>query len=371
MRNSCKRPGPFTASCSAIRLTGLFLAGAYAAVSIPSAVAQESPVLQNGSVGYVMTNKFWSIFRGDVEEECPNGYNDGPREQFNKIFPGDGTQRTLMETQLAREAEVWNPSLTDEPYPFLESQGSVARGLDLDGRVDEGSDYRNPEGGAGIDNQFNRVFRCVSGYGTPDAYMSFFENRVMHDDEFGRILIEITDVDSLVNDDQVTVTTYRGMDRLMLDAAGQDFLPYGTQRVDQRWGGEFVHSMKGSITDGVLTTEPIDVVIPWPITFALSGAMIIYDARFELTLGEEGASGLLGGYVDIENWYRHSNQGWSTHHQSYGQLSQPSVYRAMYRLADGRPDPESGRFTAISSAVEVDFKQAFIIHPGEMAVSNR
>lgn len=335
-----------------------------------SSMAQERDALQGDRIGYVLTNKFWSIYRGDEAEECPDGYNDGPREQYNKLYPNDGSERTLMETQLAREAEVWFPTLSLEQYPFYDSQGTVAKGLNLDGLIDEKNDYRSPDGVPGIDNQFNRAMRCVAGYGTPDAYMSFFENRVMHDDEFGRIVIELTDVESIENDAQVTLTLYRGMDGLMLDAAGQNFLPYSTQRVDYRWGQEFIYSMEGTIVDGVLTTEPVDIVIPWPVTFSLSGAMIIYEARFELALSKEGATGLLGGYTDIENWYRHSNQGWSTHHQSYGQLSQPSVYRALYRLADGRPDPQTGEFTAISSSVEVDFKQTFIVHPSELSANN-
>ena len=335
-----------------------------------SSVAQESDVLQGNKIGYVLTDKFWSIYRGDEAEECPNGYNDGPREQYNKLYPDSSTQHTLMETQLAREAEVWFPAGTSDTDPFYSSQGTVANGLNLDGQIKEGSDYTSPEGVAGIDNQFNRAMRCVAGYGTPDAYMSFFENGMMHNDNFGRIIIELTGVESLENDEQVTLTIYRGKDSLLLDAAGQSFLPYSTQRVDTRWGKEFMHSMNGKIVDGVLTTEPADIVIPWPVTFALSGAMIIYDARFELELGEEGATGLLGGYVDIENWYRHSNQGWSTHHQSYGQLSQPSVYRALYRYADGRPDPQTGKFTAISSAVEMDFKQAFIVRPNALTINN-
>lgn len=167
--------------------------------SMSAVVAQESVPLQDEKIGYVLTDKFWSIYRGDEAEECPDGYNDGPREQYNKLFPSDGSQHTLMETQLAREAEVWFPSLSMEQYPFYDSQGSIAKGLNLDGLISEESDYRSPEGVPGVDNQFNRAMRCVAGYGTPDAYMSFFENRVMHDDEFGRIVIELTDVENIEN----------------------------------------------------------------------------------------------------------------------------------------------------------------------------
>lgn len=352
---------------------GLAAGVAFAALAAGAASAQEPAAapaatgLSGGSIGYVMTQKLWSIYKTEGEPECPNGYNDGPREQFVKLFPGGGAQRTLMETQLAREAEVWFPTLSEEPYPFLEAQGAVARGLDLDGQADA-NDYTSPEGEAGIDNQFHRAMRCVAGYGTPDSYMTFFENRVMHDDSYGRIVIELTGVDSLENDDDVTLTTYRGLDGLLLDAAGQNFLPYSTQRIDGRWGGEFVQTFKGRIIDGVLLTEPADLRMPWPVAFSQSGVHYIRDARFKLDLTAEEATGLIAGYVDVEAFYLHSNTGWSTHHQSYGQLSQPSVYRALHRLADAYPD-ETGANTAISSAIEVEFKQAFLVHPESQTAS--
>ena len=345
---------------------------AFAAFGAGSATADDAAgaeaAVQGRTIGYVMTQKLWSIYKTEGEPECPSGYNDGPREQFTKLFPDDGAKRTLLETQLAREAEVWFPTTSEEPYPFLEAQGNIARGLNLDGKVDP-DDYTSPEGETGIDNQFHRALRCVAGYGTPDSYMTFFENRVMHDDIYGRVLIELTEVDSIENDDEVIVTTYRGLDGLLLDAAGQNFLPYSTQRVDGRWGDQFVQTFTGKIVDGVLTTEPADLEIPWPVAFSQSGVHVIRDLRFRLDLTPEDAKGLMAGYTDVEAFYLHSNTGWSTHHQSYGQLSQPSLYRALRRLADGHPDPETGENTAISSAIEVEFKQAYIVHPQQQSAA--
>ena len=39
-----------------------------------------------------------------------------------------------------------------------------------------------------------------------------------------------------------------------------------------------------------------------------------------------------------------------------------SEYRAMIKNADGYPDPETGKNTAISMAWEIKFAQAFIQH---------
>ncbi len=44
------------------------------------------------------------------------------------------------------------------------------------------------------------------------------------------------------------------------------------------------------------------------------------------------------------------------------QVSVPSLYRAMRRLADGKPDA-NGQNTAISGTTELKFRQVYIMHP--------
>ena len=88
----------------------------------------------------------------------------------------------------------------------------------------------------------------------------------------------------------------------------------------------------------------------------------------QLRLTEEGAEGLMGGYLDIEKLYNNLAQNWTTHHHSYGREPLPSEYRSMIRNADAYPDA-SGRNTAISSGWEVKFKQVFIVHPPQAVAS--
>ena len=186
---------------------------------------------------------------------------------------------------------------------------------------------------------------------------------------FNRLLIELTGVDSLVNDSDVTVTTYRGLDGLMSDATGKHYIAGGTQRIDARWGKRYVQHFKGKIIDGVLTTEAADLDIPWSETFETNTIQPVKDLRFHLELTPEGAEGLMGGYVDVEIWHQRLAKAWSTHHQSYGQVSSPSLYRALHRHADAYSEPETGKNTAISSAVEVKFAQVFILHPPQEVAS--
>jgi len=51
----------------------------------------------------------------------------------------------------------------------------------------------------------------------------------------------------------------------------------------------------------------------------------------------------------------------STHHQSYGQMSPPSLYKAFRNVADAYPDAGSGAKTAMSSALRARFVQVFVL----------
>ena len=349
-----------------------FIAAALALATLP-AMAGGVP---GRTIGYVLTNKSWAVYQtADAKAECPQGFNDGPREQFKALFPDDGKQRTLAETQLARESDVWFPREAEPandkgPLPFRFASGKTAIGLNLDGKVGP-NDFTSPDGESGIDNQMFRVLGCVPGFRGPEGANFFFENDYMQRYIFNRVLIEITDVDDLVNDDDVTLTIYRGLDSLLSSANGKDFIPGGTQRVDERWGKRYVTRMKGRIKDGVLTTEAADVKLPWTMTFDTNPDQQIKAARFRLKLTETSAEGLLGGYVPIASWGHHFQINWSTHHASYGQMATPSIIRAMYQLADAYPDPETGKNTAISGAAAMKFTQAYIVHsaPSKLADS--
>ena len=327
------------------------------------ALADSSSILPEGKIGYVLTHKYWAVYQTpEGKDECPNGFNLGPREQFALLFPDDGTKRTLLETQLARESEVYFPSTSEEPFPFHEAVGSTALGLNLDNQIDP-NDFISPDGDQGIDNQLYRALGCVVGYRGPDGAFYHFGNVWLQRYGVNRLIIEITGVESLSNDEDVTVTTYRGLDNLLTDAGGKGFISGGTQRVDARWGKRLIREFKGKIVDGVLTTNARDMGIPWSEPFNTHTIQWMKDVRFSLKLSPEGAEGLLGGYVDIDDWNRRLVRSLSTHHSSYGQGSAPSLYRALVKVADAYPDPQTGKNTAVSAAVELKFVQTHILHP--------
>lgn len=339
-------------------LAALTLSGMPHADSVAADSSQG--LLRNGKIGYALTTLHWANYQTPEAKECPQGMNDGPREQFAKLFP-EGGKYTMVEAQIAREAEIWHPQLDDDHgFVFHEPQSKIAYGLNLDGNVGP-NDFTDPDGLPGIDNQFYRVMGCVRSYRKGESANDYFESLHIVRDPYNRILIELSDVDSLINDEEVQVTWYRGLDQLAADATGNKIAPGGSVRIDHRFGKRFIQRMKGRIVDGTLVTEPADVTFPWGV-FGFPADELVRGMRLKLELMPDGASGLMAGYTDIETWYSQNARSESTHHQSYGSLSQASFYKAMKRLADGYPDAVSGENTAISSALQANFVQVFILH---------
>jgi len=349
-----------------IRIT-LLLASVSSLVLAGPAAADGA--LRDGRIGYVMTNLFWSVYQtDDAKEECPRGFNDGPREQFAELFPNPAGM-TVEETQLRQEIETWHPTTEPDGFEFYEVEGQYSWGMNLDGETGPG-DFTHPDGGEGIDNQVYRAVGCIIGFRGPDGVEFIFQDKAIIDERYNRMMIELSGVDSLENDDAVDVALYRGMDRLLTDATGEKVMPGGSQRVDLRWGASLVRHTTGRIVDGVLTTESIpEVVIPWQ-NLRVASVHLIRDLRFVLDLAPDGATGLIAGYADVDTWYRQLIRNDSTHHLSNGQISGISLYKALTRLADAYPDPETGQNTAISTALDVKMSQVYIVHPDDVAPGN-
>lgn len=347
-----------------VRLVMSSLLALVAAIGAPGVFADDATAPPNGRIGYVMTDLFWSVYQtADGKTECPRGYNDGPREQFAVLFPDD-TVRTVVDTQLKQEIETWHPSAEPDPLPFYEVEGSLSYGLNLDGVVSP-NDFTHPDGEKGIDNEVYRAVGCIIGFRGPDGVEVIFQNKAIADQRYNRMMIELTGVDDMTNDDDVTVSLYRGLDRLLTDATGLKIMAGGSQRVDTRWGADLIRHTRGRIKDGVLTTEPVaEMIMPW-MNLNVPSIHIFRDMRLQLKLSPTGAQGLLAGYADVDTWYKQLIRNDSTHHLSNGQISGISLYKALRRLADAYPDPQTGANTAISTALDVKMAQVYIIHPDD------
>ena len=190
------------------------------ALAAAGACAADGAAPPGHTIAYVITNASWALQATPEMSECPHGLNDGVREQFKLLFPDvAGGKRTLVDTQLRRQVESYHPTAAPDALPFLEGEGPVAPGLDLDG-VEGPEDFTSPEGVRGIDNQLDRVLGCIANYRAPDGPIRFFEDEMVLRENYNRIIVQLTGVDSLVDDPAVDVMIFRGRDKVLVDAGG-------------------------------------------------------------------------------------------------------------------------------------------------------
>ncbi len=328
--------------------------------------AAADSVLKNRSIGYVLTDEYWAVYQtAEGKDECPQGLiKMGPREQFRELFPEDGTKRTVVETQLMREGQIWHPSPDyKEQFPYPEAGGKYSYGVNLDGTVGP-NDFTSPDGEKGIKNQLYRALGCNEHFRGPDGVQFALTNKMVRIVPYNRLLIELTNVDDLGNDPDVNVSIERGLDTLLTDGTGDLIIPGGTQRVDTRFGKKYTQRLHGKIVDGVLMTDQTDIRIMHTQNDNPSEE-VYRRGTFRLKVSAEGAQGILAGYNDIDSLYYGMNRNLGTYFQAYGRLTSQSLYKKMRELADGFPDPKTGKNTAISSAMTMMFKQVFIERPGK------
>jgi hypothetical protein len=337
--------------------------------------AQSTPKAPK-TLGFVVTTWNYAILESKFHDECPGGFAIGPSEiwwrSLSKAARAKATDNGKLNNSdvflqaIARgphkENVCLNPTLVKDP-PMAIVEGNVAQGMNLDGTNDGHATaktcahqkFTSTDGEPAIDNQVYRLLGCVYGWHIYDNIQSN-ANVNRKTTGFGITLIEVSGVDDPRNAPDVTVTFSHAVGQYALDGQGE-FLPYASYRADAtnaapgkiRYGGQ-VH---GKIVDGVLTTDPVDMVLPFYGNYTYIGA--------------DGASakGLAAGYYDVDQLLYYIGGLGVIAFPS--QSDCPAQYDAARRLADGYPDPNTGECTALSSAYNFDAVAAFVIHPGDRA----
>lgn len=328
------------------------------------------------TVGLVLTE--WHLATHetpDAKEECPAGFQFGNVDNWNEIYKTqeakDEMHRKYGFTQHRGkngENVFVYPETGNDPLPFHEIANKISYGQDLDGvgsgeetaKTCKHENFTGVDGRKNVDNQMYRVLGCQKALRRGGFYDArFSEEKKMR--LMARWLVEITDVDSLENDDHVVINTYKGRDKLVSDAAG-NVLPWISQRVDER-GPRFMQTTTGHIKDGVLHSDPVHLVFS-TATHNLVGETDIKDARFELKLTETKAEGIIAGYHDLRAWWhQYAKQSMSREHVT--PVTGPDVWEAAVRNADGDKDPATGQCKSISTAYDVKFTRAYIVREGK------
>ena len=313
-------------------------------------------------LGFVFT-KFRQAVAPRSESACPEGFNLNSTEWTEKLG-------------IDVESACGDPTSV-EPPPFytLDSPGVIA-GLDLDATTSTRSDAAVPVGAcahddfdgtlgeAGIDNQVWRVVGCIRGFQEGDLIETTATAAIK--DGSRTMLMEIAGVDDVVDDPEVSVRLFSSTDPAPKDASG-GILAGASLFVheDVRFHGP---PARGSIVDGILTTEPFDVRLQLKIQ-TIDSEYVFRDAQLRIELLADGtARGILGAYWDVANFYDINGGHFLARPASHFLgFNCAALHAAAYRMADGHPDPETGACTSLSSAHEVEAVQAFVIHPEVVA----
>lgn len=184
---------------------------------------------------------------------------------------------------------------------FTTADGDIAPGFDLDGVVSDGSsettcysiDYVSPEGVEGIDNKLAGLVPFFEAFGI-GAAQGLIKDAI----ETGGILLmlQLSDIDDLQNDDEITVTLRAGSGVPLLGTDGK-LLPGQTFSIHE----DTPDSMgTGRIVDGRIEAGPLEVSIPI-VVFGIRYDLTFLDTRLEATWTEDGglALGMLGGAIRI------------------------------------------------------------------------
>jgi hypothetical protein len=328
--------------------------------------------------GFVLSSFFTAINDTKYMDECPDGLTLSNDEIWLKSMTPEARERATnggktsqIDRRLAAslrgpsgEDVCWNPEAVKDPPMRTVPGKAVSYGINLDGTTDGQATPKSCthekfvgiDGTPDVDNQLFRLMGCTRGWRSDGGIETRAQAERLLVSQ-GIFMMELSNVSDLQNDDDVRVAFYRPVDKLLKDGTGQ-VLPYVSYQVDTTRYGD---STRGKIVNGVLTTEPVDVHLPF-FGNVITSEMYIRGMQLKIDLVSDGSSakGILAGYSDRDAWWdyvRKIGMAW------LGRHSCPALYEASRHLADGYPDPATGECTAISSAFKIEMIPAFVIHP--------
>ena len=353
-------------------------ASALALLAVTPAAAETGKTL-----GFAVTTFSFSFHR--AAGVCPKGFAIAAKDIYLKsVSKAEGAR--LLRPENLEEFEklayhtkdgrdLCHAPETPRP-PMITMEGKIGYGMDLDGTKNgEATEttcahekLQTPDGKP-VDNQMFRLLGCLSNYyGFDDGELGYLESLRNQSFKDGgtTFLIDVTGVDDVKNDSDVTIGFYNGSDQMPIDVNGR-MVPYGSLSViaDKKYQS----TGKGKIVDGVLMSEPMDV----NVKYDFGGATREYHVklgRLYLELGPEGkgvknsAKGQLAGYLLLSDVDLGTTNGRQSGSEMIG-IDCPSYNQAFHRLADGHKDPKTGECTSMSTSWDITAVPAFVIHPEE------
>lgn len=341
---------------------------------------------RNPDYGFVLTNLGMTFYRGDEKIDCPEGRSNSLRDAYLVTqTPAERARLVKPENSVELEKKykqdyVFGPGgrdiCTNAAFfdtPDRESQKTVQSkigpGLDLDGAADGAAaqgacahqSFTSPTGEKGVDNQFFRAIACntfwrgaSSGVGDAAGDLHWNDNPTV---------VIVRDVQSWENDPHVEVVIGASPDRPTLDAT-QKIVDGGSLRITDN--PRYRAVLNGRIENGVLTTEPGNIVLPYNWVGASGGEFLLNHARIRAKLTPEGElKGEAGGYRPLDNAIATLEVGGPGVASTAG-VDCASVRKTMRILADGDADPKTGACTSVSQGLDFGAKPAFVFDEGRL-----
>lgn len=160
---------------------------------------------------------------------------------------------------------------------IVDADAGTADGVNVDDRTSDGSepetckqrDFVAPDGREGIDNAFGNLVPIIENLAGKENVQALLETAIKN----GQLLIVLGlgDVDSLVNDDHVTLRLGAGSGAPYVDENG-DYDPY--QTFGFAVSPPVSDFAQAAIVDGVLVAGPSDITLP----------VRVLDANFDLAI---------------------------------------------------------------------------------------
>ncbi len=350
------------------------------------AVAPAAPTAAQGGKTYAFVVKSWrtGLYESRFMDECPAGLNPGSDELWWRgLSKADRVTKTNNGMTEILDRWRWsihrgphgedvclNPTVVKDP-PLKIAKGKISYGVNLDGTTDGHATDKtcahekfptSPDGATAVDNQMFRLLGCVEGWRWSFGQVEAGAQEGRRTSGLGMILMEVMGVDNLQNSDHVTVNFYRSIDQFVPDSKG-NAIPFSSYRIDMdgnkpRYGS----SVKGSIKNGVLTTEPGDIKIPFYGNYNYM-SQTIQDARLHFKLAPDGseADGEMAGYYPVDQIMRYVQNLSAV--AATAQDSCPAIYVAAHELADGHKNPQTGNCDSLSTTLLFEAVGAYAIHP--------
>jgi len=345
------------------------------------AFSSTAAAAEQQSLAFVVSKWNTAIYETLFMDECPEGPNPGNYEIWESsvsaevrrnqpLVPFTRLKHANQRGENGEDVCVHPTSVQDPPLKIVE--GKYSYGIDLDGEQEgkatpkscKHDNFVGFNGEAGIDNQMYRLLGCVQAF-KKDGHIEKNANSHRLSSGLGMILIEVTGIDDLKNDDEVRVTFYRGVGSFYLDSKGK-VLPYASYQIDhENSTPRYGDSAPGKIVNGMLETVAADVDLPLFGNYQYD-RQTIKEMRVHMPLQsrEDKIEGMVYGYYGVEQIYSYV-RGLLTTFPNRHKYSCPGIYVAAHELADGHPDPETGECTTLSSAFKFEAVPAFVTHPNE------